>query len=77
MVFSNLFSYAPSLDLTEDIYEIADTLSGLGVEEYYIQKYRPIRTDRVTQDSDCEKFFKDEKLLSYLKQKFKIFDVRK
>lgn len=60
-----------------DIYEIADTLSGLGVEEYYIQKYRPIRTDRVTQDSDCEKFFKDEKLLAYLKQKFKIFDVRK
>lgn len=61
----------------EDIYQIADTLSALGVKEYYIQKYRPIPSDKTTQESDCEKFFKDEKLIAYLKNKFAIFDMRK
>lgn len=60
-----------------DIYNIADELSALGVKEYYLQKYRPIPTDKTTQDSDCDKFFNDSALLSYLKSKFEIFDVRK
>lgn len=60
-----------------DIYNIADELSALGVKEYYLQKYRPIPTDKTTQDSDCDKFFDDSTLLSYLKSKFEIFDVRK
>ena len=67
----------PRILSVEDIYKIADELSSLGVKEYYIQKYRPIDSDKTTQDSDCEKFFKDEKLISYLKTKFAIFDVRK
>ena len=61
----------------DDIYQIADTLAGLGVSEYYLQKYRPIPTDKTTQESDCNKFFNDEKLLTYLRSKFAIFDVRK
>jgi hypothetical protein len=60
-----------------DIYTIADELAALGVKEYYIQKYRPIPSDTTTSDSDCDKFFKDEKLLAYLRSKFAIFDVRK
>lgn len=59
-----------------DIYKIADELSSLGVQEYYIQKYRPIETDKHTTDADCEKFMHDEKLLKYLQQKFKIFATR-
>ncbi|MCQ2735105.1 MAG: anaerobic ribonucleoside-triphosphate reductase activating protein [Alphaproteobacteria bacterium] len=61
----------------DDIYMIADTLSKIGVKEYYLQKYRPIPSDTVTQESDCEKFFKEEKLMAFLKSKFPIFDVRK
>ena len=61
----------------EDIYKIADGLSALGVKEYYLQKYRPIPSDKTTQDADCEKFFRDEKLLNYLRGKFAVFDVRK
>ena len=59
-----------------DIYKIADELSALGVQEYYIQKYRPIEQDKTTQDIDCEKFMHDEKLLEYLQQKFKVFATR-
>lgn len=61
----------------DDIYNIADELAFLGVKEYYLQKYRPIPTDKTTQDSDCEKFFADEKLQAYLKQKFAVYEARK
>jgi len=61
----------------DDIYKIADTLSDLGVKEYHIQKYRPVPSDTATQESECEKFFKDDKLAAYLKSKFAIFDMRK
>ncbi|MEE6207086.1 MAG: anaerobic ribonucleoside-triphosphate reductase activating protein [Alphaproteobacteria bacterium] len=61
----------------EDLYQIADTLAFLGVKEYYIQKYRPIPSDTATPESECEKFFKDENLIAYLRNKFTIFDIRK
>lgn len=67
----------PRILCIEDIYKIADELSFLGVKEYYIQKYRPIESDKLTQEADCEKFFRDEELLAYLKDKFEIFAVRK
>ena len=66
----------PRILAPKDIYEIADTLSALGVKEYYIQKYRPIESDKTTTDSDCEQFFTPE-TEAYLKQKFEIFDARK
>ena len=67
----------PRLLNIADIYTIADELSTLGVKEYYIQKYRPIPSDITTSESDCEKFFKDEKLLTYLRSEFTTFDARK
>lgn len=66
----------PRILSIDDIYQITDDLSALGVKEYYIQKYRPIPEDKTTQAADCDKFFKDEKLLNYLKSKFETFDVR-
>ena len=60
-----------------DIYTIADALSEAGVKEYYLQKYRPIPTDKTTVESDCDKFFNNAELLQYLRQKFTVFDVRK
>lgn len=60
-----------------DIYTIADALSEAGVKEYYLQKYRPIPTDKTTMESDCDKFFNNAELLQYLRQKFTVFDVRK
>ena len=66
----------PRILSPKDIYEIADTLSTLGVKEYHIQKYRPIESDKTTTDSDCEQFFNVE-IEAYLKKKFEIFDARK
>ena len=48
-----------------------------GMPESIGMKPRPIPTDKTTQESDCDKFFNDAKLIDYLKQKFAIFDVRK
>ena len=66
----------PRILKIEDIYRIAEELSALGVTEYYIQKYRPIPEDTTTTDYACEQFMHDEKLLAYLRQKFKIFATR-
>jgi len=60
----------------DDIYKIADTLNELGVKEYYIQKYRPIESDKTTTDADCEKFFTPQ-VEAYLKNKFEIYGLRK
>ena len=66
----------PRLLSVEDIYTIADELKAKGIKEYYLQKYRQVEGDD-TPDSECDKFFEDEKLLSYLKSSFEVFDVRK
>lgn len=67
----------PRLLDIKDIYAIADELADLGVQEYYLQKYRPIVSDKTTQDSDCEKFFQDAALQTYLQQKFAVYAARK
>lgn len=67
----------PRLLDIKDIYTIADELIELGVKEYYLQKYRPIVSDKITQDSDCEKFFQDVALQTYLEQKFAVYAARK
>lgn len=66
----------PRILAPDDIYKIADTLSAHGVKEYYIQKYRPIESDKTTTDADCEKFFTLE-IDNYLKTKFAICGLRK
>ena len=60
----------------DSIYKIAEQLKKMGVEEYYLQKYRPVEGD-VTEASERDKFFINNNLISYLHNTFKIFDVRK
>ena len=60
----------------ENIYTIADELKARGVKEYYLQRYRQVEGDN-TPDSECDKFFEDKELLSYLKSNFETFDIRK
>lgn len=67
----------PRLLEIADIYKIAEELAALGVKEYYIQKYRPISSDTTTSESDCNKFFNNAELTSFLRAKFPIFDLRR
>ena len=67
----------PRLLSLEDIRTIGTELSKLGVKAYYLQKYRPIAADTTTTDSECEAFFADSELLSDLRHKFLVFDIRK
>ncbi|MBR2274196.1 MAG: anaerobic ribonucleoside-triphosphate reductase activating protein [Alphaproteobacteria bacterium] len=61
----------------DDIYEIANSLKTMGVKEYYLQKYRPIESDKNTSEGQCLVLIEDEKLNEYLRQNFEVFDVRK
>ena len=56
---------------------IADTLKGLGVKEYYLQKYRKVPSDTDTTESQCLALVEDTALLAYLQGCFDVFDVRK
>lgn len=67
----------PRILSIDDIYEIADSLKNKSVKKYFLQKYRPIASDTSTQDVDCEMFFLDTNLLSYLETCFSTFDIRK
>lgn len=60
-----------------DIYTIGRELQARGVKSYFLQKYRPVPSDTVTQESDCDKFFTDEALLAFLRENFAEFDLRK
>ncbi len=66
----------PRLLSIEDIYTIARSLQEKGVEEYHLQKYRPIPSDTTSTEADCNKFFQDEALKQFLKDSFKVFDLR-
>ena len=61
----------------DDIYTIADTLKAMGVKEYYLQKYRPIPSDKDTSEGQCLALIENDALNEYLKKTFEIFDVRK
>lgn len=66
----------PRLLSIDDIYTIADELSAKGVKNYHLQKYRPIPSDTVSTETECNKFFNDKELLSCLQNKFEVFDTR-
>ena len=66
----------PRLLSRDDIYAIADNLKARGVTNYHLQKYRPIPSDTESTEEMCNSFFADKKLISYLKETFKIFDTR-
>ncbi len=59
-----------------DIYTIADELKAKGVKKYFLQKYRPVPSDKVTTDAECSKFFNDKELQEYLRKTFTVFDTR-
>ncbi len=61
----------------DDLFALGTFLKNKGVKKYYLQKYRPIDTDTSSSDSDCEALISDEGLLSFLKESFDIFEVRK
>ena len=61
----------------DDIYTIADTLKAMGVKEYYLQKYRPIPSDKDTSEGQCLALIENDELNEYLKNTFENFDVRK
>ena len=67
----------PRILSIDDISKIADSLKALGVQKYSLQKYRPLDSDKTTQDAECEKFFHDEKLRKYLEEKFASVEFRK
>lgn len=67
----------PRILMLKDIYDIADELKSKGVKKYFLQKYRPIESDKVTTDIDCEKFFLDQNLIKHLQSSFEVFDIRK
>ena len=67
----------PRLLSVDDIEEIAKSLQALGVKKYFLQKYRPIATDHVTTDEECEKFFVNQNLLNCLQRSFGEFAVRR
>ena len=67
----------PRLLSIKDIYTIAEQLKERGVENFHLQKYRPIPSDKESTETMCDSFFQDKELLSYLKQNFKVFDTRK
>ncbi len=61
----------------EDLYKIADTLKGLGVREYYLQKYRKVESDVNASEEKSLALVENENLNQYLSDCFEVFDVRK
>ena len=67
----------PRLLTVTDLFELGTFLKEMGVKEYYLQKYRPIESDKTTSDMDCESLINDEKLISFLTESFEKFDIRR
>ena len=67
----------PRVLTTDDIYAMAQTLKEKGVKEYYLQKYRPIPTDKDTTEEECLALIENKDLLDFLQKSFVKFAVRK
>ncbi len=67
----------PRLLTPHDIREMARMLKDKGVKKYFLQKYRPVESDKETSEDQCEDFFADKGLLAELKSWFVEFEVRK
>lgn len=61
----------------EDLWVIAKTLKEKGVKKYFLQKYRPVDSDKTSTDDMCERLVSDSELLKYLQENFENFEVRK
>lgn len=67
----------PRILKVEDLFSIGQDLAAKGVKKYYLQKYRPIPSDKVTTDSQCEDLISNSQLLEFLQTSFSDFEVRK
>ena len=67
----------PRLLTVDDIFTIALTLKEKGVKEYYLQKYRPIPTDKNTTEEECLALIENKELIDFLQKSFAKFEVRK
>ena len=67
----------PRILTVEDIYKIAESLKAVGVQEYYLQKYRPIPSDKATTDEQCLALVENQELAAYLQKTFPKFEIRK
>ena len=61
----------------EDLWAIAKSLKEKGVQKYFLQKYRPVESDKTTSEAACEALVADKKLLNWCRQNFEQFEVRK
>ena len=62
--------------ITAAIKEKTEELKNKGVNNYHLQKYRPVPSDNESTETMCNKFFNDTELLNYLQNTFKVFDTR-
>lgn len=67
----------PRLLEVKDLFALGAFLKNAGVKEYYLQKYRPVESDKTTSDFDCEALISDAGLIDFLHASFEKFDVRK
>jgi pyruvate formate lyase activating enzyme len=67
----------PRFLTVDDLSKISKELKSIGVKKYYLQKYQPITSDNVSTDSMCEELVSNTELLSWLKENFIDFEVRK
>ena len=61
----------------DDLWAIARSLKERGVKKYFLQKYRPVESDKTTSEAQCEAIVADKELLDWCRQNFESFDVRK
>lgn len=67
----------PRFLTSDDLWTIAKTLKEKGVKKYFLQKYRPVESDKVSTDEMCEQLFADTALINYLKDNFDNFEIRR
>lgn len=67
----------PRFLTSKNLFEIAKYLKSKGVKKYFLQKYRPVESDKETSDYACENIFYDKELIEYLKENFTNFEIRK
>lgn len=66
----------PRFLTSEDLLAIAKELHKRGVKKYFLQKYRPIETDKVTTEDACERVLNNPELAAFLEKNF-ISEIRR
>ncbi len=67
----------PRLLSPADIVIMAETLAAKGVKKYFLQKYRPVESDKTTTESDSDNFFADLSWQEKIKGLFSQFEIRR